>query len=102
MGMSAEVQRFGAHATSWSKHAWLPAVILLARRRCPFMASAGKRSIYTCSLIVIVDSASITALAAWGALRTILSQRYPWDSRPGFHGPVACPPLSLFYLNLLK
>jgi hypothetical protein len=35
-------------------------------------------------------------------VRVISSQRYPWDSRPGFCGPGICLPLSLFHLNLRK
>jgi hypothetical protein len=35
-------------------------------------------------------------------IRAILSPRYQWDSRPGLCGPVSCPTLLLFHLNLLK
>jgi hypothetical protein len=35
-------------------------------------------------------------------IRAILSPRYQWDSRPGLCGPVTCPTLFLFHLNLLK
>jgi hypothetical protein len=35
-------------------------------------------------------------------IRVTLSQRYQWDSRPGFYGPVTYPPLSFLHLNLLK